>query len=155
MVKRKRSYSGRDKAGAFAGLRSTNAELAGIIGVDEVLESRFRYQTGATTKSKIIDNAVWLYYAKQGLMADDPSNIKRFVTPTPSGKFRVYIENKLKRTFVTLEHYEHPRHPSTARHVHIIAFARFTSFSSHSAPASHIRRCSSEKKPNALDHTHS
>lgn len=104
-LKRKMSYSIRDKAGAFAFLRSSEAEVAATVGVDKVLRSNFRYQTGASTKSKIINNAVWIYYAKKGLMPDDPSNIKRFVTSTPSGRWRVYITSELKRTLVTLEHY--------------------------------------------------
>ena len=104
-VKRKRSYSGRDKAGAFSGLMADRAQVADIIGVDEIGISKFRYQSAASTKAKIINDQVWLYYVRRGAMADDPSNIKRFVTSTPSGMFRVYIEPMLKRTRVTLEHY--------------------------------------------------
>jgi hypothetical protein len=104
-VKRKRSYSGRDKAGAFAGLVASREQVADTIGVEKVLVSRFRYQSAVDTKGKMIGDLVWIYYARPGAMADDPSNVKRFVTNTPSGAFRVFIEPKLKRTRVTLEHY--------------------------------------------------
>ena len=104
-VKRKRSYSARQTAGAFSGLISTREQVADTIGVDKVLVSKFRYQSAVGAKAKMIGDLVWIYYVRSGAMADDPSNIKRFVTPTPSGAFRVYIEPKLKRTRVTLEHY--------------------------------------------------
>jgi hypothetical protein len=35
-------------------------------------------------------------------MKDDPSNIKRFVT---GSDLKVYVEKRLKRTFVSVEHY--------------------------------------------------
>jgi len=104
-VKRKRSYSGRDNAGAFSGLVATREQVADIVGVEQVLVSKFRYQSAADTKGKMIGDLVWIYYVRPGAMADDPSNVKRFVTITPSGAFRVYVEPKLKRTRVTLEHY--------------------------------------------------
>lgn len=104
-IKRKRSYSGRDKAGAFAGLVASQEQVAGIVGVERALVSKARYQSAVATKAKVIADNVWIYYAKQGLMPNDPSNIKRFVSATPSGQFRVYIEPLLKRTRISLEHY--------------------------------------------------
>lgn len=104
-VKRRRSYSGRDTAGAISGLRASASDLAGFLGVDQVAISKFRYQSSAGAKDKVVGDLVWVYYVKRGAMADDASNIKRFVTATPSGLFRVYVEPLLKRTRVTLEHY--------------------------------------------------
>jgi hypothetical protein len=84
----------------------TPAQLAELIGAERVVKSKFRYQSSGTAKSKIVAGKVYSYYAKAGAMPDDPSNIKRFVTSTQGGGLtRVYIETRLKRTFVTVEHY--------------------------------------------------
>lgn len=94
-----------DKAGGFASASMTPEQLAGLYGVDNVLTSKFRFQSSATAKSKVIADKVYIYYARTGLMNDDPSNIKRFVTMTDAGQFRVYIWQKLKTTLVAVEHY--------------------------------------------------
>jgi predicted RNA-binding protein with TRAM domain len=84
----------------------TPAQLAELAGLEKVLKSKFRYQSSGTAKAKVIGAKVYLYYAKAGAMADDPSNIKRFITSVPGGgMFRVYIEARLKRTLVAVEHY--------------------------------------------------
>jgi len=84
----------------------TPSQLAELVGVDAVLKAKFRFQSNATTKAKIVADKVYVYYAKSGAMADDPSNIKRFVTSVPGGGLmRVYIEPRLKRTVVAVEHY--------------------------------------------------
>lgn len=84
----------------------TPAQLAELVGVERVVKSKFRYQSGANEKRKIVAGKVYSYYAKAGAMPDDPSNIKRFCTSVPGGgMLRVYIEPRLKRTYVTVEHY--------------------------------------------------
>ncbi len=84
----------------------TPQQLAELAGLEKVIKSKFRYQSSATAKSKVIGAKVYLYYAKSGAMPDDPSNIKRFITSVPGGgMFRVYIEARLKRTVVAVEHY--------------------------------------------------
>lgn len=81
-------------------------QLAELLGVDKVVKAKVRYQSSSTAKTKIGDQKVYSYYAKAGAMPNDPSNIKRFVTPVPGGgMFRVYITPILKRTAVTVEHY--------------------------------------------------
>jgi hypothetical protein len=84
----------------------TPAQLAELIGADKVIRAKIRYQSSATAKTKIGDNKVFSYYTKLGATPNDPSNIKRFVTPVPGGGvFRIYIQPILKRTAVTVEHY--------------------------------------------------
>ena len=84
----------------------TPQQLAELLGVDAVVKAKIRYQSSATAKTKIGDLKVFSYYAKAGAMPNDPSNIKRFVTPVPGGgMFRIYIQPLLKRTAVTVEHY--------------------------------------------------
>ncbi len=84
----------------------TPDQLRELVGADRLVKSKFRYQSSSTAKSKIVAGKVFAYYSKPGAMADDPSNIKRFVTPVPGGgAFRVYVEARLKRTVVCVEHY--------------------------------------------------
>lgn len=104
-VKRQLATRRSNAAGGFASASLTPESLAALVGVEKVLRSKFRYQSSATAKSKVVADKVYIYYAGQGLMNDDPSNIKRFVTMTPGGQFRVYIEQKLKKTVVAVEHY--------------------------------------------------
>ncbi len=84
----------------------TPEQVGLLVGADKVLVSKFRYQSSASAKTKIVADKVYSYYARPGAMPDDPSNIKRFFSPVPGGgKFRVYIESRLKRTLVCVEHY--------------------------------------------------
>lgn len=105
-IKRTVSYRRQDTAGARSSLAATSsAELAALLNVDTVVTLPFRYQSTSSAKAKIAGDVVFSYHAKKGAMPNDPSNIKRFVTMTPSGMFRVYIQAALKRTLVTVEHY--------------------------------------------------
>jgi hypothetical protein len=84
----------------------TPQQVAELVGVEQLIRSRFRAQTSATAKSKLVANKVFVYFAKKGAMPDDPSNIKRFVTAVPGGGYqRVYIEGSMKKTMVCVEHY--------------------------------------------------
>lgn len=92
-------------AGAFGTGAFTLDQLADYYGVDRVEHLRTRYQSTASAKSKILANDVYCYYVRPGMSPNDPSNIKRFVTPTAGGPVRVYVTQKLKKTLVTVEHY--------------------------------------------------
>jgi hypothetical protein len=84
----------------------TPEQLAQLLMVDRLAVAKFRRQSAASTKVKIVADKVFAYYTKAGAMPNDPSNVKRFVTPVPGGgMMRVYVESVLKRTKVTLEHY--------------------------------------------------
>jgi len=92
-------------AGGFATGALNPEQLADFYGVEEVVRTKIRFQASKTAKSKVVDNKVYCYYAGRNLMADDPSNIKRFVMPTPDGALRVYVQPALKRTLISVEHY--------------------------------------------------
>ena len=84
----------------------TPAQLADLVGVDKLIKSKFRSQSSASAKTKIVAGKVFIYYTKPGAMNDDPSNIKRFTTAVPGGgALRVYIEPRLKKTVIAVEHY--------------------------------------------------
>lgn len=90
-------------AGRAAGLLPE--ELARKLFVDGARVVSARYQETATAKAAVLGNTVYLYRAQDGLMKDEPSNIKRFVTPAEGGLFRVYVEPSAKFTDLTVEHY--------------------------------------------------
>lgn len=91
-------------AGVAAG--KTIEELARVYGVDRVIDMRPRYQNTSTAKALAqASNTVLLFNAQAGISKNDPSNIKRFVAPTDSGRFKVYITTKEKYTDIIVEHY--------------------------------------------------
>lgn len=64
-----------------------------------------RYQD-VSSKTAILGNEVYMFYARNGVMKDEPSNIKRFVTPVDGGSmFRVYVDERSKFSDITVEHY--------------------------------------------------
>lgn len=87
------------------GAQLTDEQLAAFLGVDRVVTLKHRYQSSASAKSKVLGDVAFSYYAASGAMPDDASNIKRFVTNSGGGLFRVYIMPQLKKTLVAVEHY--------------------------------------------------
>lgn len=92
------SYAGRAAA-------MTSADLARKLMVDLVEIVKARYQSSASAKAVLVLSVVYSYFAAQGLSKDDPSNVKRFVTPTDAGKSKVYVEEHSKFTDISVEHY--------------------------------------------------
>lgn len=90
-------------AGRAAGM--TLDQLAQKYMVDKVRVVKARYQSSASAKTAIVPSVVYTYIAIPGATKDDPTNVKRFVTPTASGKFRVYVMEHEKFTDISVEHY--------------------------------------------------
>lgn len=105
-VKRKTQLRALNTPGGFAGLTLSPNDAAIMCGAQRGVVLPFRYQTAVTesSKSKVLGDTVFIYEARPGLMGSDPSNIKRFVT-VAGGAVKVYIEKRLKRTLVSVEHY--------------------------------------------------
>jgi hypothetical protein len=82
--KRSLALRGNANASKFTTAGFNKEQLAGLLNVDEVLVSRERYQTAAATKSQIVGNLVLMFCAAAGQDIEDPSNIKRFVSPPPN-----------------------------------------------------------------------
>lgn len=99
------SYESQENAGAIAGVSFTPAELARKLFVQDVRVVSSHYQSTLSTKTAVADKAVYAYYGNEALSKDEPSNLKRFVTPTEGGKFRVYLDQHAKYTDLTVEHY--------------------------------------------------
>ena len=83
--KRGLAHRAQTSAGGYASGALAPEALAGLLGVDGVMVSRERYQSGASAKSKVVSDVVLLFRGEEGLTSDDPSNTKRFWTPVDSG----------------------------------------------------------------------
>ncbi len=103
--KRADAYDQQDNAGASRSAGLTPDELAPKLFVEGVRILRARYQSSETAKANILGNSVYAYYAEQSGIKDEPSNLKRFVTPTEQGAYRVYVDEHAKYTDLTVEHY--------------------------------------------------
>lgn len=98
------AYELQQNAGAFRSATLTPAQLAEKLLVDGIRVVKGRYQS-AEGKQRLLGTAAYVYYALDGQMKDEPSNLKRFVTPVENGNFRVYVEEHAKYTDITVEHY--------------------------------------------------
>lgn len=101
---RSSSYYSQSNAGAFYAAGLTPEEAARKYFVDGVRVVSARYQNGAT-KAAVLGDAVYAYNTSEGAMKDEPSNIKRFITPADGGPFRVYLDEHAKYTDISVEHY--------------------------------------------------
>ncbi len=106
---RKNTYGQLNAPAGYAGYISMNpSEIADSIGVDEMLVSKERY-TGAPSaaKTQAVGANVWIFMAESGMTPEDPSAIKRFVSPTAGGTpFRVYEQQVNAKLYdLTVEHY--------------------------------------------------
>jgi hypothetical protein len=114
-LKRMLAFRAQDNAGGFASASMTPDQLADLLGLDRFFVSKARYQSTASAKSKAVGDLVIFFAAEDGQLADDPSNIKRFVSPCSGGeKYRVYVqEMSAKIKAVTVEHYSRLVSPTT------------------------------------------
>jgi hypothetical protein len=105
--KRLVSHRAQASAGGFASSALTPEQLAGFLGVDAVRISRERYQSTASVKSKIVPDAVLMFFGLEGVTTDDPTHAKRFWSAVEGGgKFRVYEQPvNSKVVDITVEHY--------------------------------------------------
>lgn len=109
--KRQLAHRAQNTAGGFASATMTEAQIAGLLGVDEVLFSRSRYTTGASAKAETLGNLVLMFSAMAGADTEDPSNIKRFVSngspEEGGGRYQVYSARiSAKKHVIAVGHYE-------------------------------------------------
>ncbi len=100
------SHRAQSTAGGFASATLSPEALAGLVGVEQVRRCTQRRQSGAV-KVGFAENLVLLFSAYAHQSVEDPSNIKRFVTPCEDGSlYRVYEQALTgKITDITVEHY--------------------------------------------------
>lgn len=109
------AYGGAERTNSGASALLKPADLAMLLQVDQVLVSKAYKQSTASAKAAVLGSYVLAFNARPNVGPDDPSNIKRFVSPVEGGgKTRVYTERKDKTTSVTVEHYSNIIITSTA-----------------------------------------
>ena len=95
-----------NSAVAFKGAAMAQDELAGKFLLDGCRVLSSRYQSSASEKSRIAGSTIYAFFARNSISKDEPSNLKRFYTPTEEGSpFRVYCDEHAKYTDLTVEHY--------------------------------------------------
>jgi hypothetical protein len=106
--KRILAHRAQNSAGGFSSAGMTEQQLAAWLGVEQVFRSTARFQSAVAAKSEIVSNLVLSFMAVSGATAEDPSNIKRFVSPTESGgPVRVFLQQVNAKCWdLTVEHYE-------------------------------------------------
>lgn len=105
--KRFLSHRSQTVAGGFASSTMTPAQVAGLLGLQEVRVSSARYATSATARTEIVSNLVIEFFAESGMDTEDASNIKRFVSPCEGGgDVRVYEQQVSSKIIeISVEHY--------------------------------------------------
>lgn len=105
--KRRLSHRAQDNAGGYASAAMTPEQVAAFLNVDRVYVSRERYQSSTAAKSEIVSNLVLEFFALDGADTEDPSNVKRFVTPIEGGgMFRVFTQQISAKLYdITVEYY--------------------------------------------------
>ena len=104
--KRMTCLESQNSAVAFKGAAMAQDELAGKFLLDGCRVLSSRYQSSASAKSRIAGSTIYAFFARNSISKDEPSNLKRFYTPTEEGSpFRVYCDEHAKYTDLTVEHY--------------------------------------------------
>ncbi len=91
---------------AFRAGALTPSELGAKLMLDGCEVISARYQQTPSVKAKLAADKVFAFCAFDGISKDEPSNLKRFFTPTQEGSlYRVYCDEHAKYTDITVEHY--------------------------------------------------
>lgn len=70
------------------------------------IDGRFAPKRTAAAKTPAVSTKIYAFFGENGIGKDDPSNIKRFVSPTAAGTpVAVYVEDHPKFVDITVEHY--------------------------------------------------
>lgn len=106
-AKRLLAYEAQTVASGFQHAVMSLDQLAGYLGVDAVRVSKSRYASSATARTEIVANLVLAFFAQSGMDPEDPSNIKRFVSPVEGGgDIRVYEQRVSSKIIeISVEHY--------------------------------------------------
>jgi len=102
---RRKAYAPQQNAGATAAYGLTPAQVGQALGLADLRTERSLFQFTAKDKKRFLESVAMFFYAQDAISKDDPSHLKRFVTPVGDGDFRVYVEVKAKYTDITVESY--------------------------------------------------
>lgn len=94
-------------AASIADYRNSPQEWGALLGIDNLKVSRAVYQTAAAAKSLITNAKIFVFAGQDAPSRDDPTNVKRFVTPVGDGDFRVYRQPVgAKFVDISVEYYD-------------------------------------------------
>ena len=97
-------YALQSNAGARISSEMSREKLAEKLLVEDI--KLLKKQNLGLQGNEISGNEIFAFYAQNGLLKDEPSSIKRFVTPHNDGNlFRVYLEEHTKYVDISVEHY--------------------------------------------------
>ncbi|KAF0093436.1 MAG: hypothetical protein E1N59_2837 [Puniceicoccaceae bacterium 5H] len=104
--KRVTACRAQNNAGGYASAAMSVQQVGSFLNVESITATDARYK-GASTLTPYVANQVLMFYAVSGLGVNDPSCIKRFVSPVEGGgRIRVYRrEMGPKLIAITVEHY--------------------------------------------------
>tara|TARA_B100001248_G_scaffold262227_1_gene256831 strand:+ start:4312 stop:5241 length:930 start_codon:yes stop_codon:yes gene_type:complete len=103
---RANAYDAQETAGAFRAVELDPKSLASKLLVDDIKILRGRYQEPGFNKQALVGPDVYTFFGDNVVTKDEPSNLKRFVTPAEAGyNFRVFTEETSKFIDITVEHY--------------------------------------------------
>lgn len=106
-TKRGLSHRAQNTAGGYASA-GLNPDSVGMLFGAQAYVSRERFSALGASLSEIVNNLVLMFFAEGGADVEDPSNIKRFVSPTDAGgPIRVYVQQVTSKLVdITVEKYE-------------------------------------------------
>ena len=106
-TKRMLSHRAQNNAGGYTSAAFTPEELAGYLGLDQVMINKSRYLSGSSL-TEVVGNLVLEFFGDPASGIADPSNVKRFVSTTDGGTdFRVYVQQVTSKLIdITVEKYE-------------------------------------------------
>jgi len=94
-------------AGSWAAYLQKPQDVADFIGIDQGMLLKAVYQNAAATKALLMSNRVIVFQGQDSPSRDDPTNVKRFVTPVGDGDFRVYRQPVgAKFVDISVEYYD-------------------------------------------------
>ena len=109
-AKRMLAHRAQTTSGGFGSASLTADQMAGLYGVETVLNSKSRYTSSASAKTQSLANLVLMFNATSGVDTEDASNIKRFVANGAAeeggGKYQVYSQRiSAKRWVIAVGYY--------------------------------------------------
>lgn len=106
-VFRRQGLAAQFTAASLASYQQTLADWASMLPIDQAKVSKAVYQTSATQKTLIANSKVVFFIGQDAPSRDDPTNVKRFVTPVGDGDFRVYRQPVgAKFVDISVEYYD-------------------------------------------------
>lgn len=109
--KRILAHRAQNSSGGLSSSGLSYEQLAGLLGVEQVMKSNARYTASASARTQMVANLVLMFNATSGVDTDDASNIKRFFSlgdpEEGGGRYQVYSARiSAKRHVLAVGHYE-------------------------------------------------